>query len=58
MLQWIEMDEQHSGDSKIHSACTLTFFSVVRSCCIEVDKQWTSQRAADITFKTGAMLQE
>jgi hypothetical protein len=58
MLQWIEMHEQHTDDSKVPFVCTLTFFSAVHSCCIEADKQWTSQRAADITFKTGAMLQD
>jgi len=52
------MDEQHTANSKVPSLCTITYFSVVHSCCIEVDKQWTSQRAADITFKPGEMLQE
>jgi len=52
------MVEQPTADSKVPSLCTITFFSVVHSCCIEVDIQWTSQRAADITFKSGKMLQE
>lgn len=40
------------------SVCALNFFSVVSSCCVDVDNLWTSRTATNRTVRRTTMIQK